>query len=132
MKAIYTTKNSKLAVELDASTYKDLWKQLASFQEAFEEDKCGKCNSTHLRFVIRKSKDSKGKEYEYYELRCTECGAKLSFGLADDGSGSLYPKRFVTDDKGRTVKDEATGKSIPLGSKKNGWLKWNPETKKEE
>ena len=117
MKAIYTTRNSKLAVELEASTHKDLWKQLASFQEVFEEEKCGKCNGTNLRYVIRKSKDSKGKEYEYHELRCADCGAKLAFGVLDDGSGSLFPKRKGEDGKIRG---------------KWGWVKWNPETETEE
>lgn len=117
MKAVYQTKNGRLNVELEASTHKELWKQLASFQEVFEETKCGKCKKENLRFVIRKSKDAKGKEYEYHELRCVDCGAKLAFGVLDDGSGSLFPKRKNDDG---SVRGEW------------GWVKWNQEKQVEE
>ena len=117
MKVIYTTKNGRLSVELEADNHKGLWKQLAKFQEIFEEDTCKKCGKDHLRFVIRKSKDSKGKEYEYHELYCVSCRAKLAFGVLDDGEGGLFPKRKGEDGN---IKG------------KYGWVKWNPETKKEE
>jgi len=117
MKVNYTTKNGRMTVELEADGHAGLWKELASFQEVFEEDICGKCQSNNLKFVVRKASDAKGKEYSYHELRCKDCWAKLSFGVLDDGKGSLFPKR--KDDEGNW-----RGKS--------GWVKFNKETQKEE
>lgn len=115
MKVKYTTRNQRLSVEFDAENQKSLWRQLSTFQEVFEESACGKCKSDNLKYVIRKT--SKGnKEYEYFELRCNDCGAKLPFGLLDDGSDGLFPKRKVDG--------EYRGKY--------GWVKWNPEKEVEE
>jgi len=116
MKVNYTTVSGRLSVELEAETQKGLWAQLAAFQEVFEEAKCRKCESTDLKFVVRKTTDGK-KEYDYHELRCNKCGAKLAFGVLNDDSGRLFPKR--KDDEGKI-----------RGA--YGWVKWNPETEKEE
>jgi hypothetical protein len=117
MKINYTTKNGRISVDLEAETHTKLWTELASFQEVFEEDHCRKCDSDDLKFVVRKSKDAKGKTFDYYELRCNKCGAKIAFGVLDDNTFRLFPKR---KDKEGNV----------LG--KYGWVKWNPETEKEE
>ena len=116
MKVCYTTQNKSLSVEIEADSHKSLWQQLASFQEVFEESACGKCKGTDLRFAVRKATDEKGKTYEYHELRCNTCKAKLAYGVLDDGKGGLFPKR----------KEDGKWK----GS--NGWVKWNPEKKVEE
>jgi len=117
MKVSYTTRNGRLSIELEASTHVELVQQLSSFSEVFEEDVCKKCKSTNLRWNIRKSKDAKGKEYSYHELICKDCGAKLPFGVRDDDTYRLFPKR---KDKEGNVRG------------KWGWVKWNPETEKEE
>ena len=117
MKINYTTKNGRIKVEFDSETQKGLWTQLSSFQETFEETACGKCGSEDLKFVVRKTTDGKKKEFDYHELRCANCGAKLSFGVINDDTGTLFPKRKDKDGKW-------------LG--KNGWVKWNPETEREE
>ena len=117
MKVNYTTRNGRINVELDAETHTKLWGDLASFQEVFEEDTCRKCDSDDLKFVVRKSKDSKGKVFDYHELRCNNCGAKLPFGILDDGTFRLFPKRKDEEGKFRG---------------KYGWVKWNPETEREE
>jgi hypothetical protein len=117
MKVNYTTANGRLSVELEAEGHSSLWKQLAAFQEVFEETACGKCKSENLKFVVRTAKDSSGKkEYTYHELHCKDCRAKLHFGVIDDGKGSLFPKR------------KQDGKWV--GS--SGWVLYNKETQKEE
>lgn len=110
MKVVYTGK--KLSVEIEGANQSELWGKLGEFQEVFEEPCCGKCKGENLRFTIRKVD-----KYRYHELRCADCGAKLSFGVHDDGSNSLFPKR--KDEEGK-VKGT------------NGWVKWNPQTNKEE
>ena len=112
-------------VEVDGTTPQECFKQVAAMQAVFEDTKCGLCDSPNLLYTTRKIDDN-----EYFELRCKDCYGKLTFGQGK--SNPLYPKRYVTDAKGKAVKDEETGKAIPLGKKKNGWVKWNPETQKEE
>jgi hypothetical protein len=65
MKATYTTRNGRLSVDLEAETHTKLWSDLASFKEVFEETNCKKCDSENIKFVVRKSKDAKGKTFDY-------------------------------------------------------------------
>ena len=120
MQVNYTTANGRLSVQLEASGHTDLWQKLSSFQEIFEESKCRKCDNEDLKFVIRKaaSKDGK-KEYTYHELHCRnpKCRAKMHFGVINDDSGNMFPKR--KDDDGEWLPD-------------GGWVKYNRETGKEE
>ena len=109
MKVTYNT--GKMSVELEGETQRDLFGQLAAFQEVFDETTCGKCGSTNVKFVVRQVEDN-----EYSEVRCLDCGAKLAFGCHKKGGG-LFPKR-----------KDADGNWLP----DRGWVKWNPETQKEE
>ena len=103
-----TYQSGKLSVQFDCETQKDLFSQLSSFQEVFNETQCGKCGSENLRFVVRHNDGN-----EYYELRCLDCGAKLQYGVNKKG-GTLFPKR-----------KNAEGEWLP----DRGWTKWNPKTK---
>jgi hypothetical protein len=109
MKVDYTAGNLKASFETD--TQKDLFTQLASFQEVFGQSECGKCKSKDLRFIVRNVNDN-----EYHELRCNNCSAKLTFGVNKKGGG-LFPKR-----------KDADGKWLP----DSGWVKWNADTKSVE
>ena len=100
----------KMTVELEAETHKDLFSQLASFQEVFGETKCGKCGDERLRYIVRTNKD----DDEFYEIRCENCGAKLAFGLMKKG-GAMFPKR--SEGKG------SDRKWLP----DQGWMRWNKE-----
>jgi DNA-directed RNA polymerase subunit RPC12/RpoP len=104
-------KMGNLSVEFESDTVKDAFAQLAVFQEVFGEQKCGKCGSENLRFVMREVDGN-----QYYELRCADCGAKLAFGANKKGGG-LFPRR--KDTEGNWLPD-------------NGWTKWNNQTKRLE
>ena len=106
-----TYQEGKLSVQLECDSQKELFTQLAQFQEVFSENKCGKCGSEKLRFVVRENDGN-----EYYELRCLDCGAKLAFGVMKKGGG-LFPRR--KDSEGNWLPDR-------------GWTKWNPKTKSVE
>jgi len=107
MKITYTTASGRVSAEFEADSQKDLFTEINRFQEVFEEDTCGKCKSNEIKYVVRNVDDN-----QYYELRCTSCGARLSFGAHKKGGG-LFPKRKDND-----------GKWLP----DNGWVKWNPKT----
>lgn len=111
MKVTYQTKNGKLSVELEGDSQRDIFEEIAKFQEIFEETSCAKCGSENIRFVVRNVDDN-----FYYELRCMDCGARLSFGSMKKGGG-LFPKR--KDSEGNWLPDR-------------GWVKWNPKTEKNE
>lgn len=110
MKLTYTTKNGRVKVELEGESQKDIFEAISKFQEVFDETNCGKCQSENLRFVVRNVDDNL-----YYELRCLDCGARLSFGVHKKGGG-LFPKRKDGD------------KWLPDG----GWVKWNAKTESME
>jgi hypothetical protein len=95
----------KLEFELEGAGQKEIFKELATIQEIFAEEKCGLCGSANLRFVVRNVDGN-----DYYELRCSDCGAILAFGQHKKG-GTLFPKR----------KDD-NNNWLPNG----GWHKWNP------
>jgi len=106
-----TKKVGSLTITFEGETQKDIVKQLSSLEEVFGESACGKCGSENLRWVVRENDGN-----EYYELRCLDCGAKLSFGVNKKGGG-LFPKR--KDGEGNWLPDK-------------GWTKWNNKTKQVE
>lgn len=105
MKAKYKV-GDKLEFELDGAGQKELFKEIANIQEVFGETKCGICGSENIKFIVRVVDDN-----EYYELRCMDCGAILSYGQHKKG-GTLFPKRKDSD-----------GNYMP----NNGWHKWTPK-----
>jgi hypothetical protein len=107
MKVTYKA-NDKLQFELEGSGQKEVFKELSLIQEIFSEDKCGACGKNNFKFVVR-NVDSN----DYYELRCNECSAVLSFGQHKKG-GTLFPKR--KDDEGTYLPNK-------------GWHKWVPDGK---
>ena len=109
MKVVYT--KGPISAEIEADTQVEVFQQLANFQEIFAETICGKCGSEGVRFQVRNVDDNL-----YHEAKCTSCNAKLAFGVMKKG-GRLFPRR----------KDKE-GNWFPDG----GWVKWNPDTQKEE
>jgi len=112
MKALFKV-SPALTVELEASTQKELFEQLATWQEIFGIDKCGKCGKLNLKFVVRNAKKG-DKSYQYPELHCKDCYARLAFGTHDGDKGTLFPKRKDGDE------------FLP----DNGWTRWDKETGK--
>lgn len=107
-------------VTADGANHIELFEQLASMQEVFgSANKCGKCQGTDLRFVVRENEA----EDKFYELRCQnrQCRAVLEFGCHKKGK-SVYPKI-----KGTPTAD---GKNTYLPN--GGWQVYNPQTKQKE
>jgi len=96
MEAHYRAFNGKLVIKVEGSTIKDLFEQIGPVAEVLDgDDACGKCNSPH---IYPRAREAKG--FTYYELVCSDCSAKLSFGQHKDG-GNLWAKR--TDENGRAL-----------------------------
>lgn len=105
MKLTYKA-NDRLSFEIEGEGQKEVFKGLATVQEIFAEDKCGLCSCNAIRFVVRNVEDN-----DYYEMRCNDCGAVLSFGQHKKG-GTLFPKR--KDDEGNWLPNK-------------GWHKWQKD-----
>jgi hypothetical protein len=98
--------SEKLSFELEGAGQKEIFKELSAIQEIFGEEVCGLCKSHNIRYVVRNVDGN-----DYYELRCSDCGAVLAFGQHKKG-GTLFPRRKDDD-----------GKWLP----NKGWHKYTPK-----
>lgn len=98
--------NNNVEVEVEADGQKEIFKELAAVEEIFGENECGMCKKNNTKFVVR-SVDGN----DYFEQRCTDCSAVLSYGQHKKG-GTLFPKRKGED-----------GSYLP----NRGWYKWQPK-----
>jgi hypothetical protein len=124
MKLTYTTADERLTVEIEGNSDKELFRKLAHFQEIFEDTPAARVDGEYLnggdvRYRVRKAKytDEKGKEKEaeYFEKVVTSgplLWYKKNYGVLDDGSENLFPKRSLDDDP-----------NVVAGL--NGWHKYN-------
>lgn len=119
MEVTYVSADGKLSVKVEGKTQKEIFEQIAQFQEVFENTECvvGKKSSNKVRFVVREDQEKN----KYYELYCVDSdpdlrGRRLSFGSHKVG-GSLFPQR----------KDKEGNYKL-----NSGWTKFNKETGKEE
>jgi len=109
MKVKYRVTDS-LWVEIESDTQRDMFEELSQVEEVFSHNTCGKCGKNNVRFSVRNDKD----ENKYYEVKCLDCFARLSFGANKKGGG-LFPRRKDPD-----------GNWLPDG----GWMKWDKNQKK--
>lgn len=100
-----------LVISVEAEEQKKLFKEIAVAQEVFGENRCNKCQSTDLRFVVRTVDGN-----DFYELHCRnkECKARFSFGSHRQNE-TLFPKK--KDQDGNWIAN-------------NGWLRWDKDKKK--
>jgi hypothetical protein len=130
MKALLNT-TPNMSVEVEGETSADLFEQISIAQEVFTHEKCGCCNKSDFKFVVRTNDD----EDKFYELHCNDfkCKAKLSFGSKKKPKGALYPKRHWNslsdgDKKNRNLEEQPKNLWLP----NNGWFKWVPQAAQKE
>jgi len=128
MKVVYTTKDGRLKFEFEASGDKEVFRTLSRIQEMYEDEPSANVGGKDLvggdvKYRIRKAKytDDKGKEKEaeYYEKLVINGPAqwfRKSFGVLDDGSENLFPKRNIEP-----------GEGVIIGN--NGWYKFAGRSK---
>lgn len=110
--------SDNLVIHAEGDKADDIFEQIATAQETFEDSCCAQCKNKNLRYVVRKVDDNK-----FFEIHCTnpQCRAKLTFGRKKKEQ-TLYPKRSQVETEGKNkgkVKRDADGKAVPLG--KWGW-----------
>lgn len=87
MKAIRTTPNGRLTIEVDAASVPQAIEKLAIIDEVFGETECGQCHSKDIYFTFRNPEGN-----AYYGMRCKTCGGDLWIHQHRDGKG-MYIKR---------------------------------------
>lgn len=95
-----------LEFEIEGTTQKDIFKQLASLGEIFTDEVCGVCKNEDTRYVVRTVDDN-----DFFEKKCFSCFSRIQFGQAKSG-GSLFPKRKLEDGS--------------YDKENQGWSKWVP------
>ena len=90
-KAKVRVQAGKAWIEVEASNVKEAMQGIGEYAEVFKEDTCQCCQSTN---VIPIHRNAQG--YDFYEMVCCDCGAKLSYGQTREG-GRLFPKRSDKD-----------------------------------
>jgi len=105
-----------IVLKVEGDTQKELFEEIASSYEVFAESKCGLCQSTDIKPVVRVSG-----EYDFPEYHCQKCYARLSLGQNQKGGG-LFPIRKLTPE-GKP--DREKGSFGPH----NGWSKYKGEPK---
>lgn len=104
-------------IEINSENVKDLFREIASLAEIFNEEKCGACGGTDIVPKTRNVEKNK-KSYEYFEMNCgnPKCRARLSFGQKQDGSG-IFPIRKL-DANGKPDRENGSY------GQHNGWSKY--------
>lgn len=123
MKFTYTTADGRLTIEFNAGSDKEAFRQLAHLQEVYEDVPAARIDGKlveggDVKYKVRKAKytdeKNKEKEAEYFE-KIVSTGPlswyKKGFGVLDDGTDNLFPKK-APDDPNMTVG-------------LNGWHKYN-------
>jgi hypothetical protein len=82
---------STVTVRVDGDTQVDLFRAIGEIEEVFGHRACGKCASENIFFSARHVK-----EFTYYEMRCRDCNAQLSFGQHRNGE-TLFVKNRNED-----------------------------------
>lgn len=89
MKVRYRLANAE--IEVDGRDTKDTFSQISNAVEVFGQGVCGACGCKDVIPVMREVQGN-----NFYEMRCTKCGATLSFGQRKQ-DGALYPRRKGKD-----------------------------------
>jgi len=99
----------------EGQSHVDVFRQLVDLQDLFGNSRCGKCGSDNTYYRIRKTEKDR-KKFEYFEMSCRDCYAKLPYHMHDDDKkGSMYIQKRVPDEKKEPNTEYYEG----------GWEKYN-------
>jgi hypothetical protein len=115
MKLQHTTKDGRMTVEIEGETQAEVWRQLASFQEVFEDNTVKRDGEVDdcIRYVVRTVGDDEYFEKQYCGNNSKLFGVKKSYGQMKKEKGRLFPKN--KDKDGNYYQN-------------NGWVKYDKES----
>lgn len=108
----------RITIEVTGDTVREVVGAAAALDEVASDRECGVCGSENLRFRHRITQNKKKQRCDYYESVCTDCGARLHFGINMEG-GTLFAKRKLNAAGLPDMEAGAYGKH-------NGWTKAMP------
>jgi hypothetical protein len=83
----------KSQLEFEGRDFKEAVKEAAAFSQATN---CGMCKSTNVtldyRYTVAKQGDNAGKGYDYYSVKCLDCGARSHLG--EYKTGGFFAKQW--------------------------------------
>ena len=95
MDAQFKALGGDLAIKIEAGDMQGLIQQLSELLDFFGETQCQACESKNVRPQYRSAKG-----FDFYSVRCIDCGASLNFGQTKEGH-KLFAKR--KDDQGEYI-----------------------------
>lgn len=113
-----------IEVSVEGRTQKEIFDALAMADEVFGEKCCGLCKSNDIRFAKRVVDGN-----DFYEMACTKCGARLSFGQSKKRPGELFPIRKLIQEGPEKGKPSRKDGSY---DQSNGWTKYRGKPLEEE
>lgn len=87
MQVSFKTPDNAIEFQFDAQSSREAFEKMANISELFPLENCGKCSSSNVKPVVRKTQG-----YEFFEIRCVDCGHSLSYGQTREDK-TLFPKR---------------------------------------
>lgn len=120
-------------IKVAADTQKELFKEMASAYEVFNEQRCGLCGCKFIEMCVRKNKD----EEDFYEYQCRglvegepgkpklPCRAYLYVGSNKKG-GHLFPVRKLVEagpEAGKPCREKGAF------GRHNGWTRYRGQPK---
>lgn len=131
-KFVYTTADGRITTEFEASNDKDTFRRLAAFQEIYEDVPSAVIDGKFVSggsvvYRTRRSKytdpkSGKEKEAEFFEKLVIDGPLqwfKKTYGVLDDGTENLFPKRPSQEEVDAA---RSKGDTIIVGN--NGWHKY--------
>ena len=115
-----------IIIEVEGAKQKDLFKNISSAQEVFGEKFCGLCGSDDIFLAWRQAAKVTGRKsetFDFPEMKCRKCFAKLAFGTINDDSGTLFPQRKLSKEGQPLTKEQRDNGEGEYGEH-NGWFKF--------
>lgn len=91
----------KSQLEFEGRDYKEVIKEAAAFSQS---TKCGLCDSQNVsldyRYAVAKEGEKKGQGFDYYKIKCLDCGAYTQLGQYK--TGGWFAKKWEIYNSGNS------------------------------
>lgn len=115
MASVLEYRSNRFTLRQEVKDPKDAFKFIASCDEIFGHEKCGKCGKANLHPRYRNPGG-----YDYFSLECQDCHAELKFGQAKE-TGRLFPKAWEDAHESRRSASEGRRESATVSEDSSDW-----------